>query len=282
MSRGGEPHGACHLLGDRSFAGTELDAAAPPRPPAYPIASVDNALRLLLLFRDRQVLRLSEASELLGVGRSTTHRLLAMLQFHGFVVQDPDTRTYMAGPALRDARPAAAQKAGLRSRARPFLELLSGRLGSTAHLCVLEGASVVFVDSVESAKPTRIGSRIGVALPAHCTSAGKALLAQLPPEVLSTVLHGEQLVALTPSSIRSLHELEVALAETRRRGYATNFAESEADVGAVAVAVPVGPAQLRSALAVSAPAERLGPADADAVVDVLGRVARALGDRLTG
>jgi hypothetical protein len=34
--------------------------------PAYPIASVDNALRLLVLFRDRPRVRLSEASEYLG------------------------------------------------------------------------------------------------------------------------------------------------------------------------------------------------------------------------
>ena len=35
--------------------------------PAYPIASVDNALRLLMLFREQTRVRLSEASEHLGV-----------------------------------------------------------------------------------------------------------------------------------------------------------------------------------------------------------------------
>jgi len=39
--------------------------AAKPRP-QYPIESVDNALRLLLMFRDRGEIRLSEAREALG------------------------------------------------------------------------------------------------------------------------------------------------------------------------------------------------------------------------
>ena len=44
-------------------------------PPTYPIASVDRALRLLLLVAQRSRLRLTEASEALGVAPSTAHRL---------------------------------------------------------------------------------------------------------------------------------------------------------------------------------------------------------------
>src|SRR5256885_2353083 len=42
-------------------------------------SSVDNALRLLTLIGERRVLRVAEASEALGVARSTAHRLLAAL-----------------------------------------------------------------------------------------------------------------------------------------------------------------------------------------------------------
>src|SRR5882762_3990405 len=52
--------------------------------PAYPIASVDNALRLIRLFDDRDSLRLTDACSYLGVAHSTAHRLLAMLIYHGF------------------------------------------------------------------------------------------------------------------------------------------------------------------------------------------------------
>src|SRR5215470_8861033 len=72
------------------------------RPPSYPIASVDRALRLLLLVGRRSSVRLSEASQALGVAPSTAHRLLAMLAFHDFVRRDGDRRGYVAGPALAE------------------------------------------------------------------------------------------------------------------------------------------------------------------------------------
>jgi IclR family acetate operon transcriptional repressor len=35
----------------------------------YPISSVDNALRLLLLYRERRLIRVTDAATELGVGR---------------------------------------------------------------------------------------------------------------------------------------------------------------------------------------------------------------------
>jgi hypothetical protein len=55
-------------------------AASAGRVPQYPIESVDNALKVLLLLGERSELRLTEVSEYLGVASSTAHRLLAMLQ----------------------------------------------------------------------------------------------------------------------------------------------------------------------------------------------------------
>src|ERR1700753_4130111 len=68
--------------------------------PQYPIESVDNALKLLLLLGEQPQIRLSEATKYLGVASSTAHRLLAMLAFRGFVRQYPASKAYLPGPAL--------------------------------------------------------------------------------------------------------------------------------------------------------------------------------------
>ena len=47
-------------------------------------------LILLRLLCERGELRVSEAAEHLGVGASTAHRLLAMLKYQEFAVQDAD------------------------------------------------------------------------------------------------------------------------------------------------------------------------------------------------
>ena len=159
-------------------------------PPAYPIASVDNALRLLVLFRDRPRVRLSEASEYLGVAHSTAHRLMAMLAFHGFVRQEADSRAYVAGPVLTEIGLAAVRELDIRLHARPALEQLAASLGETVHLAVLEGDSVRYLDAVESPRALRVAARTGTTLAANCTASGKALLAELPDAEVTALFGG--------------------------------------------------------------------------------------------
>ena len=226
--------------------------------PAYPIASVDNALRLLMMFRGQPRVRLSEASVHLGVAHSTAHRLMAMLAYHGFVRQEPESRAYVAGPALVEIGLASVRQLDIRRRARPVLEGLASSLGETVHLAVLEGSNVRYLDCVESPRALRVASRTGSALAAHCTASGKALLAELPDAEVSAIFGGQpRLTALTARSITTRSRLLAELREVRARGYAVNLEESEEGVASVAVAVR-GPQRLpMAALAVSAPMSRM-------------------------
>jgi IclR family transcriptional regulator, acetate operon repressor len=226
--------------------------------PAYPIASVDNALRLLTLFRERPLVRLSDASEHLGVAHSTAHRLLAMLAYHGFVRQERDSRAYVAGPALVEIGLAAIRQMDIRLHARPVLESLAAEFAETVHLAVLEGAAVRYLDAVESSRALRVAARTGSALPAHCTASGKAMLAALSDAEVRRLFAGDAaLPTLTAASLADRASLEAELTLVRKRGYALNREESEDGVASVAVAVP-GPRDAPvAALVVSAPVARL-------------------------
>src|SRR6476659_9916991 len=150
--------------------------------PAYPIASVNNALLLLLLFREQPRVRLTDACKYLGVAHSTAHRLLAMLAHHGFVQQEPVTRAYVAGPALVEVGLAVVGSLNVREQARPAMEELAAETGETVHLGALEGNQVRYVDGLESERALRVVARTGTLAPAHCTSLGKALLALMTDE----------------------------------------------------------------------------------------------------
>ena len=235
-------------------AGSAAEAAG--SAPAYPIASVDNALRLLMMFRGQPRVRLSEASEYLGVAHSTAHRLMAMLAYHGFVRQEPESRAYTAGPALVEIGLAAVRELDIRLHARPVLEQLAAARGETVHLAVLEGGNVRYLDAVESPRALRVASRTGTALAANCTASGKALLAQLPADEAAALIGGPgPLPALTGRSITDRARLRAELARVRARGCAVNVEESEEGVASVAVAVR----GLRqpAALVVSAPVSRM-------------------------
>jgi IclR family acetate operon transcriptional repressor len=226
--------------------------------PAYPISSVDNALRLLQLFREQDSVRLTEACAYLNVAHSTAHRLLAMLVHHGFVRQDTRSRAYRPGPTLIEIGLAVVQKMDIRSQARPLLERLNDRFDETVHLVMLEGTEVRYMDAVESTRALRVAPRTGSLLPAHCTSAGKALLAELTDdEVRKLYADPAALTRQTDRSFASVAQLVAALEEIRVNGFATNFEESEEGVGSVAIVIrdPAGDAV--AAVAVAVPTNRL-------------------------
>ena len=225
--------------------------------PAYPIASVNNALLLLLLFREQPRVRLTDACKYLGVAHSTAHRLLAMLAHHGFVQQEPVTRAYIAGPALVEVGLAVVSSLNVREQARPMMEELAAETGETVHLGVLEGNQVRYVDAVESERALRVVARTGTLVPAHCTSLGKALLSQLTDQQVAQLYptSAEPFAARTERSITTQAKLMKEVSRTRARGYAVNAGETEDDVGSVAVAFRDF-AGRPAAIAVAAPTSR--------------------------
>ncbi len=227
--------------------------------PQYPIESVDNALRVVVLLGQQPQLRLTDVSQYLGVASSTAHRLLAMLCYRGLARQNMTTKTYEPGPALEQAAYGLLRRLDIRSRARPVLEKLNADLQETVHLGRLEGGDVHFIDSIESTRALRVVNRLGRSMPAHCTSTGKALLATLSDEEIRALYPDEQLSQLTVHSISTRAELLAALAEIRRRGYATSQQESEEGVQSLAVALRA-PRSPRLALCASAPVSRMNAA----------------------
>ncbi|MFI5615088.1 IclR family transcriptional regulator [Amycolatopsis sp. NPDC051903] len=252
---------------------SEVPAGANP-PPQYPIESVDNALKLLLLFGERSEVRLAEVSEYLGVASSTAHRLMAMLLYRGFVRQNPATKTYEPGTALTGVAFSILERFDFRQVLRPYLERLNAQLRETVHLGVLDGTSVRFVDAIESPQAVRVASRLGSSLPASSTSSGKAMLAQLTTDQLRVLYPEQRIEGLTEKSIRTRDELETELDLVRRRGYGTSSEESEAGVSSVAVAFPVTVAAGRISFNVAVPASRMAESQQEVVAKTLQTIVR--------
>jgi len=247
--------------------------------PAYPIESVDSALRLLHEVVVRERLRVSEAAIKLRVAPSTAHRLLAMLQYHGFVTQDGQTHEYIAGPDLVRFGLAALKQLDLREQARPALEALSTAVKETVHLGVLQGANVLYIDGVESDRVLRIGSRAGAIIPLHCVSMGKALLAAMPRERIDELYPSETLPTLTDRTVPSKTELLKQLASIRRNGFASSSGESEDGVASLATGVFNQAGEARAAISIAAPATRATPERIRAWVTLLRKTATDLGSR---
>lgn len=141
-----------------------------------------------------------------------------------------------------------------------------------------------FIDAVESPRAVRVTSRLGRSMPAHATSTGKAMLAQLSTGELHALYPHEELEALTERSSRSRSrsELEAQLATVRKRGYATSTEESESGVSSVAVAFPFRGTPARIAFNVAVATSRMSAADQRAIGATLGTTVLAAAELLHG
>jgi DNA-binding IclR family transcriptional regulator len=219
-------------------------------PPPYAVTSVDHALRIATMLQLEGALTVAEIAERLGVARSTAHRLLQMLVYRDFAVQD-DRRAYRAGPVLELATHSQSRTSQLRTVALPHLHRLVDTLQESANLSILTGETARFIASVECAQALRVGSREGMVFPADETTAGLILLAE------------------KSSSDRELVRI-------RKQGFAVNQGRSEK--GVVAVGVPVRDDEdvALAGLSVSMPSVRYDKSSLPAIVATLQSAARAI------
>jgi DNA-binding IclR family transcriptional regulator len=204
--------------------------------PPGQLNTVTNTLRLLQLFSfDEPVLGVSELARRSGTGKSTVHRMLTTLVAEGFVTKTPDDR-YRLGFRLYELGQLVVHTTELREAAHTILERLRNESAETAHLAVLDGTEVVYLERFESQATLRLFGRLGRRMPAHATSSGKAILAFCEPDVIDTVV-AAGLRRLGPRTITSRSVLEQALADVRQLGYSVSFEESEPGVASVGAPV---------------------------------------------
>lgn len=249
------------------------------RPP-YAVASVDNALRIATMLQVEKRLTVTEAAARLGVAPSTAHRLLRMLVYRDFATQDDD-RSYRPGPVLELAPPAHSGAALLRHLALPHLRDLVAALDESCHLMVRTGESARFIASVECRRGARVGDRDGMVFPAHRTTGGLVLLAELDPEELAE-LYARERFADRPGEGPDLAVLRRELAQIRRQGFVVNDERSERGVVAIGCPVRRPDGTAVAGISVSVPSSRYEPARLPTYVTAVREAASQIREALGG
>jgi DNA-binding IclR family transcriptional regulator len=193
----------------------------------------------------------------LGLPRQTVHRVLQQLEANGLLQRDQSRDRFTVGPRMTRLAFQALNASSHSGPTRAILKSLVDEIGETCNIGVLDGHDVVYVDRVECDWPLRVQLQAGSHVPAHCTSIGKMLLAHLGRRTRQRILTAAPLARYTENTITDAGELEVALAEIRKRGISTN--NQEFAVGMISVAVPIrdDAGQPIAALAVHAPEARM-------------------------
>lgn len=223
-----------------------------------PVRAVDRALSILTCLGEADC-RLVELSRSSKLHKATVTRLLASL-LQAEMVSRNDNGVYTLGPAI------AVLASRLTNGHRTLIDVLREPMRrmwrltqETICLHMLVGLSRTCIEEIESPHAVRYHGGIGQRMPLHAGSAGRILLAFLPPAEQAGVLKSPRLGKLTEGTITNRRRLEEQLEQDRRRGYAISL--GEVFVGAVGVSVPVFDAtgKVVASVSVHGPATRLTP-----------------------
>ena len=221
------------------------------------LSSVANAIRLLKAFNDDEYeLGVSSLAKRLGLAKSTVHRLASTLIKDDMLEQDKETGKYRLGLALFELGARVRRKMNVFNEAQLALKDLVEKTGETAHLTVLDHASVLFLYKFESRQAIRMKSVLGARVPAHCSADGKALLAYQTNEMIESIAVGG-LAALTPKTIIDVGQLMADLAQVRARGYAVDDEETEVGLRAIAAPIRDHTGEVVAAISVAGPIQRM-------------------------
>ncbi len=223
----------------------------------YKIKVLDKVFKILELFDKKgRELTVTQIHGLLGLNKASTFRILKNLEDAGYLEKDPDTLKYKLGLRIYYLGSLAEPHTTIKKIARPLLEKLNEKCNETIHLAVLHHGQALYLDKIEGNRTIRVITRVGTALPAHCSGVGKVLLAALSEKTLDEIIRERGLPRFTNNTITDLGALKTELAKIRKREYAIDDEEIEEGLKCAAAPLCDSGGRVVAAISMSVPRER--------------------------
>jgi len=199
--------------------------------------SLARGLLVIQAFSERRLqLSISQLSKRTTLSRASVRRCLHTLSKLGFAGTD-DGRSFYLRPRVLALGHSYLSSMPLATAAQPILEHLSQILHESCSIALLDGTEIVYVARAHVTRIMAIDLGVGTRLPAFCTSMGRVLLANLPPDELETVLPKIEFTRYTDRTVSSVERLRQVLVTVRREGHA--IIDQELELGLRSMAVPV-------------------------------------------
>ncbi|AUW93420.1 MAG: IclR family transcriptional regulator [Sulfobacillus thermosulfidooxidans] len=247
----------------------------------YTVQSVDKALSLLeALSEFPHGVSITELSIRLGLYKSTAHRLLGTMMKRGYVEQDAETGKYKLGFTVADLGMRLLSSIDMRHEALPFLQEMAEVTGEVAHLALMDGRDVVYIEKVDSASTIRMHSRVGMRVYAHATGLGKAMLAAMSEAESRAFVQRYGLPKLTEHTVTDAEKLYKEFQTIRLTGCAVAKEENEVGICCVASAIRNSRGQVAAACSVSGPCSRMDANKIKQVMPLVREMAEKISSRL--
>jgi DNA-binding IclR family transcriptional regulator len=238
------------------------------------VPAVKRALAVLeLLVHEREPMTLADIAAKTGVPTASAHAIMHTLLEEGYVSRRVEGRTQRWEPTLAVYHLGSTLIAryGIRDVARPHLRELSQALGLPAHLGVLVGTDVMYLEKAAAESFIQFNTFPGKLSPYGITALGRAIAANLPAEEREPLLVG------TAPGFDGL------LDQVRETGYATEDSDEIDGVGCIAAPVFGLDGRVLGSVGITGFSRDLFPGDgipaATAVTDTAAAISAELGHR---
>ena len=222
------------------------------------VKSLDKALKILeLVAKNNEPLGVTEISRETDLNKSTVYRILATLEYRGYISQNTHNEKYTTGIKLFEIGSQVIGDLDLREVVKPYLKELMGLTGETVHLGILDDGEVIYIEKVESPKTIRMYSKVGKRIYAHSTSLGKVLLAYSGEDKIDEIISRKGLPRQASNTITDPDNLKVHLEKVREQGYAVDDEENEEGIRCIAGPVFDHRGKIAAAFSISGPAIRI-------------------------
>lgn len=189
---------------------------------------------LSLLAEEKRSLGYSEVVRALDLNKSTVFNILHTLNELNILEKDAYGQ-FRLGSRLFILGNAAAGGSELIHAVHPYLEALNNKFKLSAFLGILAENAVIIIDKADQANAIKVSSEVGMKIPVDAGVAGKALLAQLPPEKIDAILSRITLKQYTKSTVVDKAAYKRDLRRIKEDGIAYDQDEYIEGLGAVAI-----------------------------------------------
>lgn len=212
-----------------------------------------NVIELLEYFARRgSPATLAEISDDLGWPRSSTFNLVGTLAEMGFLYEPGARFGYYPGPRWLALTQAIAEAEPLPEVLHTLAAEVAAATGETTAIAAASGTVALLLCVVESGQRLRYMAQVGDRVPIQASSAGRAILAQMPLTERRALYRRIDFVRYTQTTPATADEVEAMLAAAD--GFHHSLAEFIPDLAGVAVSLPL--AQRRLSLVVAGPVSR--------------------------
>ena len=212
------------------------------------MTSLARGLAVLSAFDEQHPrLTIGQVSARTGIPRAAVRRCLYTLERLGYAAGGP---LFELSPKVLTLGHGQLAALPLSAGAQNVLDRCRDELQESCSLGRLDGDDLVYIARSERVRIMSIALHVGSRLPAHCTSMGRVLLAQLSEAELDAYLGRSVLEPRTARTVTSKPRLRELIASVRRAQYAV--VDQELELGLRSIAVPVFDANDRVIAALNA------------------------------